>query len=282
MISCGCAATASEPLLPNPDSDMGLGDVVMLHWTTRAPEGLLGHVMERDVIRLDPHRRVVDGVPRFVPNAQRIKVILSVDQTAEVGAGMGPVSAKVSGERTTHVAYDVTVTGYLELAPDQLHYAKESGCCLGGGISPSCGDWYVVRLMRGTGRAQYLQRLAANAQVDGLEIVKARGGSVFQRVNEISFEDAYFAYEVVGLAGLCSRVPPDEEIEALAVSAPHNCWAHALQADGTRITRSWYMQSVDLCTSVAQNHCKAVGAPTDCQVTFDAQSASGSDGPPTE
>jgi hypothetical protein len=36
----------SESTLPTPDADADLGDVVMMTWTTRSGEGLIGHATE--------------------------------------------------------------------------------------------------------------------------------------------------------------------------------------------------------------------------------------------
>ncbi|HTM46991.1 MAG TPA: hypothetical protein VL137_18670 [Polyangiaceae bacterium] len=268
LLAGGCSGTQSAPTLPEPDVDLGLGDVVLLTWTTRAQEGLLGYALEPGRISVDSHRRVVEGEPRFVPNAQKMHVVVSNGQHADVHAGIGLVSAGGGAEHATHVEYDVTVTGYLELAPEALHYLKSSGCCINGNTSTSCGEWYVVRLMRGSGKAQYLQKLGVNVDVQGANVVRASGGTTFQRLNEMSFEDTYFAYEVVPLSGLCTQVPPDEELEAMSVQAPPNCWAQVVNPDGTRNSHSWYLQSQDLCAAVARNFCKNAPAAAGCHVTY--------------
>jgi hypothetical protein len=268
LLAGGCSATQTAPTLPEPDVDLGLGDVVLLTWTTRAHEGLLGYALEPGRISVDSHRRVVEGETRFVPNAQKMHVVVSNGQHADVHAGIGLVSAGGGAEHATHVEYDVTITGYLELAPEALHYVKNSGCCINGNTSTSCGDWYVVRLMRGSGKAQYLQKLGVNVDIQGANVVRASGGTTFQRLNEMSFEDTYFAYEVVPLSGLCTQVPPDEELEAMSVQAPPNCWAQVVNPDGTRNSHSWYLQSQDLCAAVAQNFCKSAPTAAGCHVTF--------------
>lgn len=249
--------------------DMGLGDVVMLTWTTRAPEGLLGHALEPGaVIRVDPHRRVVEGKERWVPNDQTLTVVVSAEETASLGAGYGPLGAKAGLGHATHVAYEVRITGYLELPPDSLTYAKTSACCLGGETSASCGEWYVVRLMRGTGKAQYLQQVSAEAGITAVELVHAKGGTAYRRLNEMSFKDAYFAYEVVPMSSLCRRVAPEEEVEALAVRAPDNCWAQAIRGDGTRQAHAWYMPSSALCRQVAQRHCNESEGAVGCHASY--------------
>ncbi len=263
-----CASQQAEPTLPDPNVDFGLGDVVLLTWTTRAPEGLLGHALEPGVVAIDPHRRVVDGEPRWVSNDQKLSVVVTAQETAELGAGYGPLGAKAGVGRATHVAYDVRVTGYLELPPDSLHYSSGSACCFNGAPSPSCGEWYVVRLMRGTGKAQYLEQVSAEAGVEAAQLVRARGGTAFRRLNEMSFNDAYFAYEVVPMSSLCSRVSPEQEVETLAVRAPDNCWVQAVRADGSRDAHAWYMPNASLCRQVAQRHCDGTEGAFGCLASF--------------
>jgi hypothetical protein len=264
----GCAPQTPESTLPDPNTDLGLGDVVMLTWTTRAPEGLLGHALEPGVLRIDPHRRVVEGEARWVPNDQTLTVVVSAEETASLGAGYGPLGAKAGLGHATHVAYEVRVTGYLELPPDSLKYATASACCMGGAPSASCGEWYVVRLMRGTGKAQYLQQVSAEAGVTAVELVHAQGGTAYRRLNEMSFNDSFFAYEVVPMSALCSRVAPEEEVEVMAVRAPDNCWAQAVRGDGTRDAHAWYMPSSALCRQVAQRHCDSSEGAIGCHASF--------------
>lgn len=143
-----------------------------------------------------------------------------LDLTAE--GGVPTVSAHASLSRATHVAYDVRVSGYLELFPDEAKYAPASSCCQGGMVAETCGTSYVTRLIRGSGTVQHLQKLDASAGVEAGELVRARGGTSYRRLNETSFVDAYFAYQLELLASLCSRLSPDDEMETLAVQAPNH------------------------------------------------------------
>lgn len=269
-----CGSATREPTLPDPDADLGLGNVVMMVWTTRDHEGLLGHALEPvDVYRVDPHRKVVEGEPRWVPTDQTLQVMVTRSVSAEVGAGHGVVSAQAQASSGSHIAYDVRITGYLELPPSSLHYAAASGCCLGGNASSSCGDEYVVRLMRGSGTVQYLQRLQGDVSVEATEILKARGGASFRKLSESTFRDAYFAYELVPLSVLCSRVAPEDEVEVLAVGAPDTCFLNVFHEDGSRESSAFKLPDEHLCREVSQRRCGAVKGALACQATFKPSSA---------
>src|SRR5688572_6040688 len=137
--------------LPDPNADVGLGEVALLVWTTRSPEGLLGHARQSQTSKVDPNRKVVEGTPHFTPTEQHLVVVSAQTIDVAAGAGMTGMSANASVNRATHVAYDVRVTGYLELFPAEMKYLAGSGCCQGGAVSESCGESYVTRLIRGSG-----------------------------------------------------------------------------------------------------------------------------------
>jgi hypothetical protein len=265
----GCTAPAT-PVLPDPDTDLGLGEVVLLAWTTRSPEGLLGHAMEPGTTRVDPHRKAVSGEPHWVETSQKMRIVVSHRVKAEVAAGQGPVGASAGVGRATHVAYDVHLTRYLELPPESLRYAAASGCCLEGHPTDACGERYVVRLMWGSGSVEYLQQIDANAEVSAAEIVHARGGTAYRRLNEMSFEDAFFAYEAAPLEGLCAKVAPEDEVAPLAVAAPPNCRVHAYREDGTREAKAWRVPDEALCRKIADRTCRDLRDVVACQVTFGA------------
>jgi hypothetical protein len=180
------------------------------------------------------------------------------------------VNANVN--RATHVAYDVQVTGYLELMPEDAKYLPGCGCCQGGAVSASCGDSYITRLIRGTGTVQHLQKLEASAGVEASELVRAHGGTTYRRLNQTRFVDAFFAYQLEPLASLCGRLSPEQELETLAVSAPNNCWVQAHLDDGSRQARAWHVPDAALCQKLAQHHCKSQEHLAACSASF------GSDG----
>jgi hypothetical protein len=165
----GCAGSKAEPpTLPPPDSNLGLAGVVMMTWTTRSTDGLLGHVMSADGgIAVDPHHRAMDGEVTLASTSQTLRVVLSVEKTAGLGAGYGPVGGEVKASQLTHVAYDVRITGYAEILPQAQHYLSDSGCCLGGELTPSCGERFVTRLMRGSGTVTYLQQIEGKVSLQG-------------------------------------------------------------------------------------------------------------------
>src|SRR5688572_4481022 len=166
-----CGGTKKDPAqFAAVDADLGLGDVVMMTWTTREAAGLLGHALSAGELSVDPHRRAMTGAEHFVPTDQTLSIVVSRDHTASVGAKYGPVGGQAEGAATTHVAYEVRITGYLELGPTDLRYRAESGCCAGGALSGSCGDYYVMRLMRGSGKAEYLQKLEGKMSVSAVDV----------------------------------------------------------------------------------------------------------------
>lgn len=267
LLLAGCAPTV-PPTLPDPNADVGLGEVALLVWTTRSPSGLLGHPREQATGKVDANRRVVDGKVQFTPTEQHLVVVSA--QTIDVGAeaGVPGMNASASVNHATHVAYDVHVTGYLELSPEETKYVPGSGCCQGGGVSETCGETYITRLIRGTGSVQHLQKLTATGGVEASELVKAHGGTTYRRLNETRFVDAFFAYQLEPLKSLCSRLSPEDEIEMLAVSAPNNCWVQAHLEDGSRQARAWHVPDAALCQKLAEHHCKAQERLAACSASF--------------
>ena len=281
-LGAGCAASR-PPELPDPDVDLGLGDIVLLTFTTRASEGLLGHAA--DVVPapgVDPLRRAIRGQPHVVGNDQHLRVVIRVADRGELGAGYGPVAGSVQAAHATHIAYDVRLTGYLEYAPADLLYDAESGCCLGGGVSESCGGFYVSRLFRGTGSTQLLSEATAEASVEAGEIVHASGGKSFRRLSESSFIDSYFAYEVSPLAPLCERLPPESEFADMKVESARNCFLTRFDAAGQRTRDAWSLPDRELCAEVAARRCSEAGPALRCEATYFMQTADASEAIPLE
>jgi hypothetical protein len=54
-ILAACSHTLPA-FLPDPDVDPGLGNVVLMTWTTRSAEGLLGHALASERIEVDALR----------------------------------------------------------------------------------------------------------------------------------------------------------------------------------------------------------------------------------
>lgn len=268
----GCSPRAPAQL-PSPDADLGLGDVVFLSWTTRSAEGLLGHAMVDGEIAVDPLRQVVGGTPTWVPTSQHLKVLLSRDTHAGAGASVAGVGANAKLQHTTHVAYDVHLTRYLELSPKTMTYAAESGCCLGGEGADACGDYYVLRLMWGSGHAYFLQKLQGDVQVSSLHVLNAEGGSRYQKLNESTFEDTFFAYEAAPLADLCARVPPEQELAPLNVTPPNNCWAMASLGTMQLRRHAWHVPNQDICKSFVGHFCEKLPSVESCQGQFGPQDA---------
>ncbi len=267
----GSCAPSVPATLPDPNADVGLGDVAMLVWTTRSPSGLLGYARDDVSGKVDANRKVVGGTPRFTPTQQHLIVVSA--QTLEVGAeaGAGAIKADANVNRATHVAYDVEVTGYLELAPEEAKYLAGSGCCQGGGVSANCGESYVTRLIRGSGTMQHLHELEASAGIEASELVRAHGGTTYRRLNETRFVDAFFAYQLEPLATLCSRLSPEDELETLAVHAPNNCWVQAHLEDGSRQSRAWHVPDAALCQKLAEHHCGKQQRLAACTASFGAE-----------
>ena len=265
LTSC---APSLPPTLPDPNADVGLGEVGLLVWTTRSANGLLGYALATDSAKIDANRKVVDCAAHFTPTEQHLKIVSA--QTFDAGAAVGTtgVAANASVSHATHVAYDVQVTGYLELFPEDAKYLPSSSCCQGGDVSDMCGDRYVTRLIRGTGTVQHLQQLSATAGVEAVELVRAHGGTTYRRLNETRFVDAFFAYQLEPLASLCSRLSPEQEQETLAVSAPNNCWVQAHLEDGKRESRAWHVPDALLCAKLAQHHCKHQPQLAACTASF--------------
>jgi hypothetical protein len=268
----GCAASR-PPELPDPDVDLGLGDIVLLTFTTRASEGLLGHVADTvPAPGVDPHRRAIRGAPREVGNDQHLRLVARVSEQGQASAGYGPIGGGVQATRATHIAYDVRVTGYLEYTPAELLYDAESGCCLGGGVAESCGGAYVSRLFRGTGSTQLLSEVTAEVGVRAGEILRASGGKSFRRLAESSFVDSYFAYELSSLETLCDRLPPDAEFAEMKVEGARNCFLTRFDDSGQRTREAWSLPDAALCAEVASRSCSdAQGAALRCEAQYVAQ-----------
>jgi len=266
LSACGAAKTPSD--LAAADADLGLGDVVMMTWTTREAAGLLGHALSAEGLSIDPHRRAMIGAERFVPTDQTLSIVVSRDFTASVGAKYGPVGGKAEGASTTHVAYEVRITGYLELGPTDLKYRAESACCAGGTLSGSCGGYYVMRLIRGSGKAEYLQKLKGSASASAMDVVHASGGAAFRKLSTSHFEDTYFAYELAPLDSVCALLTPEEEMAPMQVAAKDNCYFTAYRESGERVTESWHLPDARLCWTVAELHSHGVEALLEFNVRF--------------
>lgn len=271
LLAVACAPSV-QPTLPDPNADVGLGEVALLVWTTRSPSGLLGHPRDAATGKIDANRRVVNGKPQLTPTEQHLVVVSAQTLDAGAEAGVSGMKANAAVNRATHVAYDVQITGYLELLPEDTKYLPSSGCCQGGGVSETCGESYITRLIRGTGTVQHLQQLSATGGVEASELVRAHGGTSYRRLNEMRFVDAFFAYQLEPMATLCSHLSPEDEIETMAVSAPNNCWVQAHLEDGKREARAWHVPDAALCKKLAQHHCKAQPRVAACTASF------GSDG----
>lgn len=257
VLSCSAMRPAE---LPMPDADLGLGEVVMMTWTTREPDGLLGHVLEPvDGFSVDPHRKVILGEPREVSTSQTLHIVVRTGVHGKVEGGYGPVSGSAEGARTTHVAYDVRVTGYLEYPTSALRYNAKTNCCLGGQVAPECGMAYVSRMIRGTGKAQHLEELSGGASVNATSVVVAEGGAEFRQLAESEFEETFFAYELSSMETLCAHLSPDEEMEALSVEAPKNCFLTQIDDEGRRTTLSWTLPSEELCARLTRRKCALAG-----------------------
>lgn len=224
--------------------------------------------MLQEGIGVDPHRRVVDGSPRWVETSQKMRFLFTRQRAIQGKVGTGAVGASAGIAQATHVAYDVHLTRYLELLPDSLRYATASGCCFGGEASVSCGNWYVIRMMWGSGRVQYLQQVSAEAGLSAGELLRAQGGTTYRRLNEMAFDQAFFAYEAVPLEDLCSTVHPEDELSTLTVRAPKNCWALAQRRDGTSAAGAWHLTDEKSCQEVARKHCGATQDVMSCGMTY--------------
>ena len=123
-------------------------------------------------------------------------------------------------------------------------------------------------MMWGSGRAQYLVKLSASAEVAAGELVRASGGTRFRRVNEMRFRNTYFAYEVAPTAALCRSVSPGNEVEPITITAPKNCWVQVFGADGTRESSAFQLPDAELCRKVARHFCEKTPAHVDCRATF--------------
>lgn len=257
-----------SPALPDPDIDLGLGDVVLLTWTTRSPDGILGHAMIPDLIGVDPHRKVVSGKPRWVDTSQRMHFMFTRQRSANGKLEAGMASVEAGAAQVTHVAYEVHLTRYLELPPEALTYASASGCCMGGQVTEACGAWYVFRMMWGTGKVLYLQRVSVDAGVSASGLLHAQGGTAYRRLNELSFDQAFFAYEAVPLADLCAGVQPEQEMPTLSVIAPRNCWALAQRKDGSSTADAWHVPAESVCRNVVRHHCGRTDSLLSCHLTF--------------
>lgn len=266
----GCAPNM-QPTLPDPDADVGLGDIALLVWTTRSASGILGHAYDAKSGKVDAQRKVVEGPAHATPTSQHLVVVSEQALAAEGEAGMVGLSASAKVDRATHVAYDVRVSGYLELSPDDSRYLPGCGCCQGGGVSQSCGDRYVTRLIRGSGKVQHLQQLKLSAGIEASELVKARGGTTYRLLNQTEFEDAFFAYQLEPLRSLCGRLAPEEELETLAVKAPNNCWVQAHLEDGNRQSRAWHVPDASLCRKLAEHHCQKQERAAACTASFGSE-----------
>jgi hypothetical protein len=275
----GCALCAAVPscapsvpaTLPDANADVGLGDVAMLVWTTRSPSGLLGYARDEISGKVDANRKVIDGTARFTPTQQRLVVVSAQTLAAGAEAGVAGMTASADVNRATHVAYDVDVTGYLELAPEDAKYLPGCGCCQGGGVSANCSGTYVTRLIRGSGTMQQLHKLEARAGVKASELVRAHGGTTYRRLNETRFVDAFFAYQLEPLATLCSRLSPEQELETLAINAPNNCWVQAHLEDGSRHARAWHVPDAALCQKLAEHHCDGQQHVAACTASFGSE-----------
>jgi hypothetical protein len=270
LLLLGCTPSMA-PTLPDADADVGLGDIALLVWTTRSERGLLGHAYDPRSGQVDAHRKVVDGTPHLTPTDQHLVLVSARSMSAEGEAGTVGVAASAKLNRATHVAYDVRISGYLELFPDDSKYVPGCGCCQGGGVSETCGDRYVTRLIRGSGKVEHLQQVELAAGVEASELVRARGGTSYRRLNETQFKDAFFAYQLEPLTSLCSRLAPEDELETLAVKAPNNCWAVAHLDDGKREPRAWHVPDQDLCRKLANHHCGKQAQLAACTASFAAE-----------
>jgi hypothetical protein len=269
LLSCAPSVPAT---LPDPNADVGLGDVQLLVWTTRSESGLLGHALSPGTSAIDPNRKVVEGAQHLTPTDQHLIVVSA--QTLDVGAAAGAAGVALSANvnRATHVAYDVRISGYLELFPEDARYVPGSSCCQAGVVSATCGERYVTRLIRGSGSVEHLQKLEATAGVEASELVRAHGGTTYRKLNKTSFVDAFFAYQLEPLATLCARLSPEQEMETLSVNAPNNCWVQAHLEDGSRQARAWHVPDAALCRKLAEHHCGTLEHVAACTASF------GSDG----
>lgn len=267
-LGAGCGGSKTQPQLAAADADLGLGDVVMMTWTTREAAGLLGHALSSDEINVDPHRRAMLGTERFVPTDQTLSVVVSREHTASIAAKYGPVGGQAEGATTTHVAYEVRITGYLELGPADLHYRAESGCCSGGALSGSCGEYYVLRLIRGSGKAEYLQKLDGKVTASAMDVVHANGGTAFRKLSTSHFEDTYFAYELAPMQGVCALLTPEEEMVPMKVAAADNCFLTAYQESGSRIAEAWHLPDARLCWSVGERRARQIETLLEFHVRF--------------
>jgi hypothetical protein len=278
----GCHKLA-HPELPDPDVDPGLGNFVLMTFTTRAPEGILGHALEAGAHpggNLDPQRKPIAGTPKEVPTAQHLRIVMRVEDQLSVAAKYGPVKAGAQASRATHVAYDVELTGYLEYFPEQLKYDPACGCCVGGGLSDACGAFYVTRLFRGTGATQLLTEVTGSGAVDAADVLHASGGRAFRSLSESTFQDAYFAYEFAHLDALCQKLDPEQEMPPLEVDAQKNCFLTTYSSHGQRLQVSWALPDKELCTLVLKKACAEQVEAVRCEGRF--RKASPSAGvPPT-
>lgn len=266
----GCTP-GMQPSLPDPNADVGLGDIALLVWTTRSSSGLLGHVYDGESGKIDAHRKVVEGTAHSTPTDQHLVVVSAQTLSAEGEVGTVGIAANAKLSHATHVAYDVRVSGYLELFAEDSKYLPGCGCCQGGGVSETCGDRYVTRLIRGSGKVQHLQKLETSAGVEASELVRARGGTSYRRLNETEFKDAFFAYQLEPLSSLCSRLSPDEELETMAIKAPNNCWVQAHLEDGNRESRAWHVPDAMLCRKLAEHHCRKQASMAACTASFGSE-----------
>ncbi len=270
VVGVGSCATVvpTSPTLPDPDTDPGLGDFAMMPWTRRNPDGLLGHVLSPGTSSINGAVRVVTPQARWSDADQHLTLVTARGSEAELEGGASVLSVGGKLSQVTHFAWDLKILGYLDLVEESMTYESTSNCCQAGVPAQSCGDWYVNRVMFGSGSVKLLRRLEVGASASAGQLLKARGGASFLVVNELQFERSFFGFGMAPLETLCSRVGPEQELTPLKVEAPDNCRIHAYLRDGTRRDYSAHYPDHELCLRMARARCADSQGAIDCRGTF--------------
>jgi hypothetical protein len=236
--------------------------------TTRSTDDLLGHAWDRDTDFADPLRPVLTGSVSLTGTDQHITFFREATTKAEVDAEFGIAEISASASRTTHLLYDVRVTGLATLATGTQHYNAESGCCMQGNPTDDCQAGYVNRLLRGSGTIKMLQKLSGSVGAGVRDVLMARGGARYRVLDESSFNDAYFAIELTPLESICRNLAPEQEIAPLQLKAPPNCVILRYSALGEKETLSRQLPNEQLCRAVAERYCGELSTLLSCRVRF--------------
>ncbi len=270
-LSACAPATPANELPPSVDSAV-LHGAVLLPLTVRSSVGLLGHVWSDEERRVERSRLVLKGTPRRDETHQHVDVLTSAKFMASLGGGYSVVEASASAEQRTDAAYSVDITSYETIDPEPSAYLTDSSCCMGGQVASACESGYVSRVLRGSGKIRYLRRLSAEASVSAGPVLHASGGERYELLDEMTFDDAFFAFTPEPLDALCSSLTPEQEMAAFQIAAAENCAVRLYTADGqaSRLAHNTYYPSAEACWVAAERICAQQKEAVTCPATFRA------------